>query len=136
MTRKLPADAQGLQIQVYRPVDFPDCTLDGISSKHSRLTVIGVIDDRDAADFRTPAPVKGLPKESRISAPTDQAPAAILRIRRMGNRLLYTIEPYQADGGTRWYMAGGNYAGTVDSRFGDLTGHQYGAFSVHDRHEG
>lgn len=138
MTRKLPDGAKGLTLSVYRDAGSTyDCTLGGVSSKCTRLTLVGIIDDRDKPNLSTPTPVKELPKESRIFAPADDRPAVILRIRRQGGaRLLYSIEPYQADGGTRWYMAGGNYASSCDSRLAELTGHQYGALSIHDRHEG
>jgi hypothetical protein len=136
-SRTLPENAKGLRVSVYRPADSDhDCTLNGISSNHPQLTLVGIIDDRDAATWNTPAPAKELPRDCRVSAPTDEAPAAILRIRRMGPRLVYSIEPYQADGGVRWYMAGGNYAGSCDSRFSELAGNQYAALSIHDRHEG
>lgn len=136
MTRKLPEGAKGLTLTVYRPADSTyDCTLNGISSRHAKLTLVGIIDDREAAQWGAPAPVQELPARSRVFAPSDEAPAVVLRIRNQGDRLIYSIEPYQADGGSRWYMAGGNYAGSCDSRISDLTGRQYGAIAIHDRHE-
>ncbi len=137
MSRTLPEGAKGLILSVYRPADSAyDCTLNGVSSRHAKLTLIGIIDDRDAASWTTPAPAKGLPKDCHVFAPTADRPAVVLRIRRMGDRLVYSVEPYQADGGARWYMAGGNHAGSSDSRFAELIGGLYAAIAIHDRHEG
>ena len=138
-SRKLPDGVRGLTIQVYRPADAPDCTLGGISSRFSRLTLVGIVDDRDTflqIGTYAPAPVRALPSNCQVCEPAADRPPVVLRIRKMGDRLLYTIEPYQADGGSRWYMAGGNYAGSSDSRFSQLAGGTYGALNIHDRHEG
>lgn len=35
-------DEKGLHVEVYRSVDFPDCTLGGVTSKHGRCLLLGV----------------------------------------------------------------------------------------------
>lgn len=123
----------GLPMHVYRSADGMDCTADGITSTHTRLTLIGTIDELGTF---TPSP-----EQSRLHPPTDNAPAIALR-RNMTIPCAHLV-PVTADGepiGGRWYMAGGNYA-TGDSRVADYYAQldlepTYGATPVHDRTEG
>lgn len=123
----------GLPMHVYRSAEGMDATADGITSIHTRLTLIGTIDELGAF---TPSP-----ERSRLRPATDDAPAVALR----RNRTIPCahLVPVTADGepiGGRWYMAGGNYA-TGDSRVADYYAQIglepiYGATPVHDRTEG
>lgn len=103
----------GLRIYVYRDA-FGDCTNGGISSRANQLTLVNV---------------------SGPSEPDDTAPAAILESHVRG-----CLRIVPADTGGRWYMAGGNFGASHDSRFPEacarLLGHGfYGAVSIHDRTE-
>lgn len=129
---------RGLTVSVLRPVDFPDCTNGGASARVAKLTVIGIIDevawwDAGNRGDRNP-PVQPLPADCQVSTPSDDAPAAYLRRRRIG-RIVHSVEPVYTDRATQpWLMAGGNYAASSDSRWADLIG-MYGAVSIHDRNE-
>lgn len=123
----------GLTLDVYRPANGSDCTCNGITSTHARVTLVGTI---DAIDGRfSPSP-----ESARVFEPTDTAPPVALRSRGSTTHLVpVDAHGHLLDG--RWYMAGGNYANCSDSRVADYF-HQlglerfYGAISVHDRHEG
>jgi hypothetical protein len=114
----------GLYVSVYRDArDDYDCTLGGISSQATQLCLINVSG----------------PSQNSIDAP-----AAILESHVKG---CLRIVPAELDEHGNWvpkkgwYMMGGNYAATSDSRFSEaceaLLGHRfYGAVAVHDRNEG
>jgi hypothetical protein len=122
----------GLIVNVYRATGR-DCTLNGISSTHDRLTLVNV-----------DGPFE----------PNDDAPAAVLMIGSLlGTLVIYpatriqnvvlTRSGEQADawGHVMDTMMGGNYAATSDSRFTEacerLLGQRfYGAVAIHDRIEG
>jgi hypothetical protein len=115
----------GMIVNVYR-TSTRDCTLNGISSQHDRLTLVNV-----EGPFE----------------PDDDAPAAMLihgnapGCLRIVPAVQYEGRPnafYPRDGGV---MMGGNYAATSDSRFTEacerLLGYRfYGAVPIHDRIEG
>lgn len=115
----------GLIISVYRNADlrFGDCTNGGISSRAAELCLVNVDGPFD--------PRPGLP-------------AAILQSHHKG---ILRIVPAELDESTGrwsvapgWFMMGGNYGATSDSRFYDacqrLTGARfYGAVPIHDRQE-
>lgn len=154
MTTSLTADQldgsipdRGMTLEVLRPADGVDCTLNGITSSHRRLTLVGVVDYRDGyspADRR----LTRLPAECRVWDASPTAPAVMLGVRRMGGIIFHLIPATW--NGRQWepapekighYCAGGNYATTGDSRVGDLLasfmdhGRFYGALAVHDRLE-
>lgn len=128
---------RGLTLDVLRPAHGTDCTNGGISATANMLTLVGVI--RDHAD---PEP---LARHSRVFAATDDAPPVLLHSRTFGEDTVLSLVPAQETKGTHtrvggWWMAGGNFAATTDSRLADLaaelTGHRfYGAIAVHDRSE-
>lgn len=111
----------GLHISVYRDRALGDCTNGGVSSKHDELTVVNI-----------EGPVE----------PSKSAPAVILeRHMRGALRLVPAVKVagnwQQCEG---WYMAGGNFGHTSDSRFADacearLGVEFYGAVAIHDRTE-
>lgn len=114
----------GIYVNVYRNPDFGDCTNGGISSVHNRLCVVNV---------------------SGPFEPNDDYPAFMLHSHCKGCvRLVPAVwheekQQWQIDN-SKWYMMGGNYAGTSDSRLSDriesLTGIRfYGAVAIHDRTE-
>lgn len=137
-------NACGLTLSVYRdPASDVDATNGGITSRATRLTLVGYYDDSEPH----PEPhVIPLPEHSQVFAPTEEAPAVVLRLRRIGGPVLDLVparwdplpRKYVAVEG--WFMSGGNYAATTDSRLSelarDLTGRPfYGALAVHDRKE-
>jgi hypothetical protein len=101
-----------------------DCTMNGISSNAMELCLVNV-----EGPFE----------------PRDGIPAAMLVVGNMRGTLRI-VPAMKNDAGewvkdSRWYMMGGNYAATSDSRFDDacekLLGHTfYGAVAIHDRCEG
>lgn len=125
----------GLTVTVLRPVGAAPI-VGNPSSVNSRLTVVGVIDDRRAT-VRQPAPVEPMPRAARHVPATAQAPAAYLRIRPMGDELMYSIEPANPEGFAPdalrpHYMAGGNFASYIDARWREAFGIGYYAIAIHD----
>lgn len=112
----------GISVSVYRHGKY-DCTNGGISSKFDQLTIVNAEGPFD---------------------PDEKAPAAIL-IESHGNAVIrpavfdkatgeYVVEP------NKWFMFGGNFAYTSDSRFREavekVCGRRfYGAVPIHDRCE-
>lgn len=104
----------GLHIYVYRN-DLGDCTNGGISSKVKELCVINV-----------DGPFE----------PSANFPAVELVDGHMPGTLRLVPPDYK----NTWYMMGGNYGATCDSRFSakceKMLGHRfYGAVAIHDRQE-
>ena len=101
----LPAD-------VYRS-SFGDCTNGGISSAKTRLYIISKMKGPfEANDIRECVYV-----ERKNVCGEDYIDCKPLYFQR------------------RWYMAGGNFLYTSDSRFREITGSKY-PISIHDRYEG
>ncbi|MCZ7478865.1 hypothetical protein [Micromonospora sp. WMMC273] len=127
---------KGLTVSVYRPADGHDATMNGISSRYDRLTVVGII---NRTDLSRELVVEPLPVACQHRAATADAPAVLLQRRWIGGEVLSLI-PADLDGRTlrmhlsRW-MFGSNFAWVTDSRFSSLLGHRYAAIAVHDRCE-
>lgn len=134
---------RGLTATVLRPADGSDCTLNGVSSTATRVTVVGVVDERGRiTGKRVVAP---LPTGSQVFNASSDAPAVALSIRNIGGPCLSFLpvewnEDSQSFQVLSWSVFGGNFAYVGDSRFNkmvdDLTGHRfYGAIALHDRFE-
>lgn len=112
----------GLRVNVYRAADGRDCTNGGISAKATCLCVVN-IDGPFKPDYSTPAAI----------LTTNQFGDPILKPARKGFEEEWEVEPV-------WFMFGGNYAASSDSRFScalsSIMGIPfYGAIPIHDRHE-
>jgi hypothetical protein len=119
----------GLIVEVYKSArkgmfSGMDCTLGGISSKAGALCIVNI-----------DGPFE----------PSSEYPAALLILGNLpGIVRIVPAEKTEAGGWQKipqWWMFGGNYAGTSDSRFSEaierLLGHRfYGAVAIHDRNEG
>lgn len=103
---------KGLIINVYRS-SMPDCTMNGISSNHKELTLIGT----------------GI---AQIFEPTEDRPAVAMVTRVIGGREYSHLVPCDENAKPLpgWYMFGGNYAKTSDSRFPNAY-----PLPIHDRKE-
>jgi hypothetical protein len=133
------SNLKGLLLHVYRQADplFPDCSNGGVSAKHNRLIVVGT--------KRHDEDMKPLPRESQVFSPSDEAPAVVLVESGVPGLYGPHLEPleYVDAHNTKAYagpMAGGNYAGTCDSRWAalgrDVFGHdRLDIVAVHDRFE-
>lgn len=119
--RAIPGHLAGQQ--VWRAID---CSNGGISAHVDRVTIVGVRDPYVTGDK-----VERLGLGSRVSAPTDDAPAAVLVKRYLQGVTVWHVEPLEVKG---WVMAGGTYCATSDSRINEITG-VYGALALHDRVE-
>ncbi len=130
--------SKGLHVNVLRPANGWDSTNGGVSSQHTSLTIVGVLDATREWWLR------GLPAAAQVFEPTADAPAAWLKLRRIGGRDVWSVVPAMTSGDpdnardlaawdTQW-MAGGNYAATTDSRIAGIT-QMYGAIAIHDRTE-
>jgi len=117
---------KGLHLDVYKNRGS-DCTLGGISSMCNEVIAVG-------ATLRGP-----------IDVDLERPPAnAVCIIKRtMNGRDIYHAEPldgcnaakFLGKTGGRWYMFGGNYVATSDSRLSEACGGLYGAVKLHDRCE-
>ncbi|UTC29087.1 hypothetical protein BAMBUS_00040 [Brevundimonas phage vB_BpoS-Bambus] len=121
----------GLIVSIYRrcaadqpgdilKLDSVDCTNGGVSSKVAQLTLVNVDGPFD---------------------PNPSRPAAYLVKGNVRGAVKIVPATDTGEMDTRWLMAGGNYAGTTDSRFNEaverLGGPRFGGpVSVHDRFEG
>lgn len=109
----------GLLLNVYRN-DLGDCTAGGVSSKVSTVCVVNV-----EGPFE----------------PSDKFPGVELVDERLvGGRPYPKLVPIDLVNSGKWFMFGGNYAGTSDSRFAEaiekITGVRSGILPIHDRVEG
>jgi hypothetical protein len=108
---------KGITASIFVDKKFGDCSNGGISSRYSRVTVIG------------------LGKDAEIFEPTEDAPAVRLVKRKIGGKVVVHAEPVEGlKSGNIGWMAGGSYVSTSDSRFCRAVGF-YGAVSLHDRQE-
>jgi hypothetical protein len=131
-----PTKQAGLHLSVLRPANGTDCTNEGLSSTVAALTLVAVIDERKFNNRREDSAPEAVPAVAQVSLPSLTAPAVLLRIRLFGStRPTFSIEPAAALPHQSWYMAGGNYAVTTDSRFTQLLEGMYGAVAIHDRQE-
>lgn len=109
----------GLIVSVFRS-DLGDCTNGGISSTTNKLTLVNV-----------EGPFK----------PSDDAPAAVLVKGPTLDPKDINVVVKPLDYKKKWYMFGGNFAHTSDSRFHEAVAQIAGvrinaAVKIHDRNEG
>lgn len=136
--------SKGMLLDVYRPATPPgeprDYTNGGVSSRVARLVAVGVVENQWASPGTAAAEAaKPLPARLQVIAPGPRWPAVILVRRANGAAVdwlhLEPAEPHPADR-TSW-MAGGSFAGTLDSRwreFLDTLTPRHGLLvPVHDR---
>lgn len=135
---------RGLHLSVLTNPHYRQCT-NGPTRTCDEITLVGWIDrTHPHGHSRRVAP---MPLGSHLFLPGPAAPPFALVLRSMGDDNLLHLEPVTWDDEglqyaqePSWYMAGGNYASSTDSRImqlaQDLLGHRFhGAFSVHDRRE-
>lgn len=108
---------QGLTVYVYKNPLFKNCSLNGISSRYDSLILIG-------------EGVEG-PNTVDLDNPPENVVKLVKRRIYAGVEYLH-VEPLDGHnaGGDKWYMAGGAFCYTSDSRF---PSHQ--PLSIHDRCE-
>ncbi len=116
-----------IRVEVYRSEVIGDCTFHGISGRF-RTLLVACPDGPYSFDADVETPINFCFVEARQC---------------FGDEIVYDLKPAMVteDGriktrGGRWYMMGGNFAYTSDSRFRSLTPGMYGAVAVHDRWEG
>ncbi|WP_367135835.1 hypothetical protein [Saccharothrix sp. HUAS TT1] len=128
---------KGLGLDFYRSARGGDYTLGGISGRFDQCVLIGIINHTSARLTGQPPAPQPLPKLSQVVEPRPDAPAVYLVMGKHGPNDRFIIpadqETWQPD--TRWWMHGGNFADTTDSRFDALLPGGF-AVRVHDRHEG
>lgn len=130
-----------------------DCTMNGVTVRFTDLAIVGVVDKREDLGARAVDPLSTslrLPPWNGRTEGEDyaSAPVALVVRRPFGTEPVFHLEPVEQTENGGWQlvsdahgptMAGGNYAATSDSRFGELIrsygGPSYVALSVHDRCE-
>lgn len=130
---------RGLTMSVLRNARY-DATNGGISSTAQAFTLVGVMTDTHLMAGETR--IEPVPENMQVFEAYGDQPAVVVRVRTIGRENILSIEPYLAtDTSDRpWFMFGGNFAHTSDSRaadlFATLLGHRfYGALAIHDRIE-
>ena len=117
---------KALPIYVYR-CSRVDCTLGGISSKYDQLLIA-------CPDGHVEIDSENVPENF-----------AMVEMRKPFGLMdaIPTIYPAEINEngeivkrGGKWWMMGGNYGATSDSRFSRLINGMYGAVAIHDRYEG
>lgn len=103
----------GLPAEVYKSKGIGDCTNGGISSKRNELYV--------------------MTRDVWVLEPRDIRECVGIEKVNYNYRDHIRAKPLYKPG--RWYMAGGNYLFTPDSRFREITGIDY-PVAIHDRYEG
>ncbi|WNV90292.1 hypothetical protein [Umezawaea sp. Da 62-37] len=128
---------KGLTLYFYRNAKGWDCTNGGISARFDECTLIGIVNHTRARITGQPLVAQPLPEGSRVFEPTDKRPAVYLVMGKHSPNDRFIVpadqKTWQPDG--RWWMCGGNYADSSDSRFDELLPGGF-AVRVHDRHEG
>ncbi len=104
---------KGLIIYVYRSPIMGDCTNNGLSSRHNKLTLIG----KD---------IEG------VFEPSEDAPAVTMITRIIADQEYKHLIPCDENAHPLpgWYMFGGNYGKSSDSRFPNSY-----PLGIHDRQE-
>ena len=109
---------KGLVVHVLRQVDFPDCTRDGVTSRVGRAILVG-------------------PGVEGVFEPKPGDAVLVLDPRQKRWPLTPIAVPQEAVKGladaSEWWMFGGNFIYSSDSRFAALNGGN--PIAVHDRHE-
>jgi len=120
--------AKGLMLDVYRrAAGGADCTNGGITAHAPHVVVTGIKLNHN--------PVRSLDLGSQVSSPSEVAPEVTLVVRTHTRGIWFHLEPAEGRAeGSVGLMAGGNYAGSSDSRWAELTG-GIDLVSVHDRNE-
>lgn len=115
-------------LNVYRDADSShDCTRNGVSKRFSRLRVIYVHDEYLGNSRQ--AVLDSLALTSGI----EDNDVILVRRSPCGSRA-DTIVPVSVFVSGKWFMNGGNYADSCDSRWSAMKGF-YGAMPIHDRIE-
>lgn len=102
-----------LMAGVYRDSRLGDCTNDGISAHAQELYILA--------------------SEKGPFEPDDIRKCVYIEWRQICGEQYINCKPAYCR--KRWYMAGGNFLYTSDSRFGQITKSKY-PISIHDRYEG
>lgn len=123
-----PSTWRGLTVDLYRSDYRSDNCVWNREGGPDSVTLVAIRDERQGGG----APLMPLPASLHApSTPSPRQPAAVLVVRHVG-RMVFHIEPLTSpEQGRTPFMAGGSYAGSSDSRFGDLINF-YGAVKVHD----
>lgn len=113
----------GLVLNVYRSACGMDCTNNGITSKFTELLLVGK-------------------NVGAIFSAKDDRPRVTIRVKDFLGRKSAHLVPCDENATPLegWWMMGGNFAHTSDSRFRDAVSEAlgfdfYGAIAVHDRQE-
>ncbi len=102
-----------LTARVYRDNGLGDCTNNGISAHASKLYILA--------------------EQKGSSEPEDIRQCVYIERREVSGGQYIGCKPVYCR--KRWYMAGGNFLYTPDSRFKEITGSKY-PIPIHDRYEG
>lgn len=135
-------DAKGLRLEVLRRADGNDCTNGGLSAYFGTVTLVGT-QQRPFTNGKR-QPVKPLPREAQVFSPSDDAPAVVMvesNLRGDNEPYLMPLDwaQYGVPSNSVGPMAGGNFATTSDSRFGEIIRDEFcadvSALRIHDRVE-
>jgi hypothetical protein len=133
------AKISALDLTVYYNPQYRACANGGITERFDRLLLVGTCTVTDFKPFtRGYIDLEYDPLNTADNGLPENA--VVLRCRTNGNRRLFDLVPFSKYHDGKWYMFGGSYASTSDSRLGEairkMGGDFYGALAVHDRTEG
>jgi hypothetical protein len=138
---------RGLTLDVVTPADGRDYSNSGLSTQVRRLTLVGWTGYASPTEQRTHGRIDHLvplAADAQVRAPSGDAPAVCLHLRRIGFEISPALIPCTTeDNGYRpefGSMADGAFAHSSDQRLAelmvDVLGHPfYGAIALHDRWE-
>jgi hypothetical protein len=122
---------KGLTLYVYRNPLFASC---GDTPEHiTKVTLVGIVRYIDRLPSAERPEIEPLPRDCQLHTPTYLAPPVVLVARRMGDRIIWHVQPLPETG---WpvYVDGGSFVASSDSRLAELIDRAfYGAFAFHDR---
>lgn len=131
---------KGLHCNILTAKDFPDCSLDGLSSRVSCVTLVDPPQELFPLGLHATSPIRRLVTSAildagaLIFAPDEKAPAVVLRKICFGGTVsLHAVPLELADQQT---CMGGTFIWSCDSRFPLHFGGVRAPIPLHDRLEG
>jgi hypothetical protein len=137
-----PQTASGMHVGLYfGRYASRNCAWNREGARPEDVTVVAILDERYPRHVG--AELEPLPRNMQVFKASEKSPAAVLKIRNMGEEILFSIEPLTPpEAGRTPFMSGGSLAETTDSRWSQLLGSYlgkgrrfYAGVHVHDYSE-
>ena len=122
---------KGVVLSIYKNPIFAHSSLGGISEHCNAVTLIGAWTPCDKGEKQF------VPVDGPVFEPSEQAPAVVFD-HVITSRVSWNLKPADPETGgvlPGWWMCGGTFAHTSDSRMKVVDDIPYAAISLHDRQE-